>query len=203
MQTYTHFLLAAVLRRHLKKKGSDPGNAFLAGSVAPDVPLTLLSLGYVVDRRYIRPELPDKTRCSPTYNFLYYNNPWWITTYNFVHAPLPIFTYWLIGRWGQKQQKSWGEPLTWFALGLGSHALADVFTHADDGPLLLYPLEWHARFSAPVSYWDEKHGARWFRLVEHLFVALAALFLWLTRDQKTQLNRKRRKGRKENGRRKT
>jgi membrane-bound metal-dependent hydrolase YbcI (DUF457 family) len=167
MQTYSHLLITAVLRRKIQPQAPESqGTALLAGSVLPDLPLGLLSIGYVIDRRYLRPHLPDKTRCSPTYNDLYFNNPWWIAAYNMLHAPLLVFLLALIGfLW---RNKGWGQRLFWFAVGCGLHTAVDIFTHVDDGPALLFPLDWHKRFQAPVSYWDSAHGGRVFRVVEHL-----------------------------------
>ena len=172
MQTYSHFLLTAVFK---PKRRREETQAMLAGSVLPDVPLALLSIGYVIDRRYLRPHLPDKTRCSPTYNQLYFNNKWWIAAHNSLHAPLPLFLLGLIGFWARRQR--WGRQLLWFAIGCGAHAAIDIVTHVDDGPVLLFPLNWHKRFKAPVSYWDEAHGGRIFRILEHLLDVL--LVLWL------------------------
>lgn len=171
MQTYSHFLVTAVLQRALKPQSAKDGAALLAGSVAPDLPLALLSLGYVVDRRYVRTHLPDKTRCSPTYNQLYFNNPWWIAAHNSLHAPLPLFVLALLGL---LLRQRW---LLWLVLGAGLHTAVDIFTHADDGPVLLFPLDWHTRFQSPVSYWDPQHGGRTFRLLEHFLDGLLVVYL--------------------------
>ncbi len=171
MQTYSHFLLTAVLQCALKPKTAKDGVALLAGSAAPDVPLALLSLGYVVDRRYLRPHLPDKTRCSPTYNQLYFNNLWWIAAHNSLHAPLPLFALALLGI---LLRRRW---LLWFAAGCGLHTAVDIFSHADDGPALLFPLNWRYRFKAPVSYWDPAYGGRTFRILEHLLDLLLIIYL--------------------------
>ncbi len=162
MQTYSHFLLTAVLQKAFIPNDPEAASGLLAGSAAPDVPLALLSLGYVADRRYLRPHLPDKTRCSPTYNALYFNNPWWIAAHNSLHAPLPLFVLALLGI---VLRRRW---LFWFAVGCGLHTAVDIFTHADDGPVLLFPLDWQKRFHSPISYWDPKFGGRTFRLIEHL-----------------------------------
>ena len=171
MQTYSHFLVTAVLQRAFKPQSAQDRAALLAGSVAPDLPLALLSLGYVVDRRYVRTHLPDKTRCSPTYNQLYFNNPWWIAVHNSLHAPLPLFVLALLGL---LLRQRW---LLWFALGAGLHTAVDIFTHADDGPVLLFPLDWHKRFQSPLSYWDPQHGGRTFRILEHLLDGLLVGYL--------------------------
>lgn len=177
MQTYSHLLLTAVLRPNLPRPETQ---ALLAGAVMPDVPLGLLSVGYVVDRRFVRPHLPDKTRCSPTYNDLYFNNPWWIAAYNSLHASLPLVALGLVGYlW---RRTGWGRRLFWFALGCGLHTAVDMVTHVDDGPLLLFPLNWHKRFHGPISYWDPAHGGHLFRLLEHMLDGvLIALLLFKRR----------------------
>lgn len=186
MRTYTHFLLTAVTHHHLQQRGlTTAKEALLAGAVAPDVPLTLISIGYILDRRYIRPHLPDKTRCSPTYNELYFHNPWWITAYNILHAPLPLFLLALLGILAQRQP--WGRWLFWFAASCSLHMAIDIVTHADDGPVLLFPLEWRTRFRSPFSYWDPKHGGHFFRRGEHLLdLLLIALLIKQRRHAKKQ-----------------
>ncbi|MCA9942638.1 MAG: metal-dependent hydrolase [Anaerolineales bacterium] len=175
MQTYSHFLLTAVLHKAILPNKPDAAAGLLAGSFAPDVPLALLSTGYVVDRRFIRRHLPDKTRCSPTYNDLYFNNPWWIAAHNSLHAPLPLFALAMIAI---LLRRRW---LLWFAVSCGLHTAVDIFTHVDDGPALLFPLNWRYRFKAPVSYWDPAHGGRTFRLIEHLLDVMMILYLILQR----------------------
>lgn len=178
MQTYSHFIITASLARHLARRGVRvDARALLAGSALPDAPLGALSAGYVLDRRILRPHLPDKTLCSPTYNDLYFNDPWWIAAHNLLHAPLLIL---LLGVTGFRFRNGiWGRQLAWFAAGCGLHSLVDIFTHAGDGPVLLFPLEWHKRINSPVSYWDPEHGGRRFRRIERLVdVALAGYLLF-------------------------
>ena len=175
MQTYSHLLLTTVLRRKLHKRGTESHPTLLLGSVLPDVPLILLSIGYVVHRRWINPALPDKTRCSPTYNDLYFNNRWWILCHHLFHAPILLLLYALVGDWAEKRGYAWGAPLFWLAVGAALHVGVDIFTHYDDGPLLFYPFDWQTRYHAPVSYWDASKGGRTFTLLEH---ALDAVLLY-------------------------
>lgn len=175
MQTYSHLLWTAALRP--QRQPPDAQAALLAGSVLPDVPLALLTIGYLLDRRVLRPHLPDKTRCSPTYNGLYFNNPWWIAAHNSLHAPLPVFVLGLLGYLGRRA--AWGRRLFWFAVGCGLHSAVDVVTHVDDGPVLTFPLDWHTRWRGPVSYWDTAHGGRIFRIGEHVLDGLlVGWWLW-------------------------
>jgi hypothetical protein len=183
MQTYTHGLLTAVLTpKHLT---ADSQAALLVGSMAPDVGLGLLTVGYLLDRRLLRPHLPDKTRCSPTYNDLYFNNRWWIAIHNSLHAPLPVLALLLLGY--LVRRRAWGRRLFWFAVGCASHTVVDIFTHVDDGPVLMFPFDWHTRFTAPVSYWDARYNGRFFMLLEHLLDLLLVVY-WAGNRMRTNAN---------------
>lgn len=172
MRTYSHLAITAWVAQRLSTR---PGRPFLLGAVLPDAPLALLTAGYLIDRRYVRPHLPDKTRCSPTYNHLYFHNPWWIAAHNSLHAPLLICLIGGLGALGRRT--AWGQCLLWFAAGCGLHSAIDLLTHVDDGPLLWFPLDWQSRFTAPISYWDAAHGGGAFRLLEHLLDALLVVVL--------------------------
>lgn len=149
----------------------------------PDAPLGLLTAGYIIQRRWLNPALPDKTRCSPTYNQLFFHNRWWIAAHHLFHAPLLLLLYALIGDWGRRRGKAWGASLFWFAIAAALHTGVDILTHNDDGPLLFYPLDWQTRFSSPVSYWDPRRGGRVFRVFEHLLdLGLAYAYFYARGD---------------------
>ncbi|HSH01825.1 MAG TPA: hypothetical protein VLL52_04840 [Anaerolineae bacterium] len=176
MRTYTHGLLTAVLGRKLAEKGvAVDEKAFLAGAVVPDIPFLVLSSWYSFDRRWRRPYLPDETLCSPTYNWLFRNDPWWIFTYNVLHAPLVLLLLAAVGFLGRR--RPWGRRLLWFVVACMGHTGIDMVTHVDDGPLWQFPFDWQTRWAAPVSYWDEAHGGRWMRVVEHL-LDVGLLLIW-------------------------
>ncbi|MCA9936149.1 MAG: metal-dependent hydrolase [Ardenticatenaceae bacterium] len=175
MQTYSHFLLTKVLQVRLKKRDAS-GTTLLLGSVLPDLPLFLLTIGYMVNRRWLNPA-PAEGAFDAAYDMLYFNNPWWISLHSLLHAPLLILLYAGIGVVALRQGKRWGRPLLWFAIGCGLHSLIDIFTHVNDGPLLFFPLNWTYRFPAPVSYWDRRYGAQIFAPIEHAIDAL--ILLWL------------------------
>lgn len=178
MQTYSHLILTAVLGQRIRHRtGHDPGLPFVVGSVLPDVPLGVLSLAYGVDRRWVRPHLPDKTRCGPTYNRLYFTNRWWIALTSLFHAPFLLLVYALLGYGAMQRGKGWGRSLLWLAAGCGLHTALDMVTHVDDGPVLGFPFDWQRRWAGPVSYWDEKHRGREFRLFEHL-LDIGLIILW-------------------------
>lgn len=170
MQTYSHFLMTAVLNDGLKSRGLPVHTkALLFGSLMPDVPLFGLTLGYFAYRYWIEPRLPGEHIFGPRYDDLYFHHPLWITGHNLFHAPFLIALMLVAGFYlGLRQQKKWGVALFWFAVACGFHSLVDIFTHHDDGPLLFFPFNWHYRFSAPISYWDSRYGGRIFAPLEHL-----------------------------------
>lgn len=170
MQTYSHFLMTAVLNDSLKSRGLPVHTkALLLGSFIPDVPLFVLTLGYFAYRAWFDPRLPGEHIFGPRYDTLYFHHPLWITGHNLFHAPLLIALMLVVGYYlGLRPQKKWGVALFWFAVACGFHSLVDIFTHHDDGPLLFFPFNWDYRFSAPISYWDSRYGGRIFAPLEHL-----------------------------------
>jgi hypothetical protein len=189
MQTYSHFLLTAVANRGLAAKQIPVHHAaMLVGAVMPDVPLFILSLGYMANRYRCGLSAAEDPLCGPRFNDLYFHNPWWMAAHNLWHAPIHIALMLAVGYWfGLRQQKVWGIALFWFAVACGGHTLIDIFTHHDDGPLIFFPVNWHYRFPSPVSYWDADYGGRIFAPLEHLLdAAMAGYFLidWLKSRRK-------------------
>jgi membrane-bound metal-dependent hydrolase YbcI (DUF457 family) len=188
MQTYSHFLITAVLGDQLKKKEITlSSRALLIGSFMPDVPLILLTIGYIITRQ-LTPDVPNEFIFGANYDTLYFENPWWILGYNLFHAPLLIMLYSVIGWAAWRQGRTWGKVLFWFAIGCGFHSVVDIFTHVDDGPVLFFPLNWTYRFTAPISYWDPEHGGRIFAQLEHLLVLIIILYFFLNwiRDRRAK-----------------
>ena len=115
---------------------------------------------------------------------LYFNDPLWIASHNFFHAPLILLALGILGWSVMRQQQQWGVLLFWFAVGAGLHSVIDIFTHHNDGPLLLFPLNWQLRFLSPVSYWHPDHYGLIFAPLEHLLDVVLATYLvvfWLRR----------------------
>ena len=91
MNTPSHFLMTAALRKAAPGTGIVTG-AFLLGSVAPDIPLYLLSLGGIV---YFHLALgwPMSDTAQHMYDNLYFNDLGWIGFHNVIHAPLVWHRY--------------------------------------------------------------------------------------------------------------
>lgn len=155
---------AAIEKKYGRKLGFVP-SAFLWGSVLPDMPLGLLSIGYFIYRRYLVIQ-PAPGIMNNAFDNLYFNNPWWIASHNFLHSPTALSIYAIfLWRFRNNPNTRGGWWLT-FVLGCMIHSVIDIFTHFNDGPVLFWPFEWHIRFRSPVSYWDKAHGASQFFWVE-------------------------------------
>ena len=175
MRSYTHFLMTAVIRRRLAAGQADvPPATFLLGSVLPDLPLVLLSAGFLLQRRC---QGLEAALCGDVYDSFYFNDPFWLAGHNLLHTPPLILLYALAGRWGMRHRHRWGRPLLWLALGFALHSLVDILTHATDGPLLFFPLDWQTRFASPISYWDPAYGGRLVGWLERLLAAGMAIYL--------------------------
>lgn len=193
MQTYSHFLMSAALSRHLKqRKFPVHTGAFLLGSVLPDIPFTLLTVGYEAYYLWIAPRAPEQTWQSVMEYLhfdLYFRDPVWTVGHNFFHAPLVLLTCGLTG-FALRRRWRWGSALLWCAGGAGLHTLLDIVTHHSDGPLIFFPLNWSYRFASPISYWEAGYYAWIVSPLEHALDLLFVFYLiwgwWRQRSDKSQ-----------------
>ncbi|MFQ5703866.1 MAG: zinc dependent phospholipase C family protein [Gemmatimonadales bacterium] len=160
--------------------------ALLAGSVAPDAPLLLLTAGYYLYRRITDATGPHGLY-GPDYDRLFYYDPFWVFSHNILHAPLIIIPLVLIGlyKWHASHSPR-GAALFWFSVGCAFHSVTDVFTHHADGPLLLFPFNWNYRFVSPVSYWHPAFYGRIFGTLEtatDLAIVTYLAISWLRRKR--------------------
>lgn len=170
MQTYSHALINGTLAVPLKRRGWEINiPAFVLGGILPDIPFFLLT---VLGEVYFRLTGGTPTGESPMiymHMTLYFTDPLWIAAHNSLHAPLILLPIGVTGYYAMRSERRWGAILLWFALGAALHTMIDVFTHANDGPLLFFPLNWIYRFNSPISYWDPEHFGLVFAPLEHLF----------------------------------
>lgn len=172
MMTQSHVLVTAFLGDRLHRRGVSVRRwAFALGGLAPDLPLIVLTLGYLTWRRFAEPLPSGEPLFGAAYDALYFGNPFWIVLTSLFHAPVMIALY---AWYGRRSGRPW---LWWLAMGCALHTAIDVFTHRGDGPLLLFPFDWSYRYPAPVSYWDPAHGGATFALYENLLdVAIVGYF---------------------------
>ncbi len=183
MQTPSHLLIGLTIRK-ARPTLAIPASAAAWGSVAPDIPLYLLSIGgFAWYRGLLGWSMPEAS--AKLFDVLYFEHPAWIASHNMLHAPLILIAglafLQLEGRWrmvvpdlagvridDRVQAKAAARRRWWstFLLFCLVHALIDIATHHDDGPLLLFPFDWSTRFLSPVSYWDPRHFGRPFLLFE-------------------------------------
>lgn len=205
MQTYSHLLIAAVLRKPLQKRlqitakseriPCFKGSAFVFGAVLPDLPLIITTLVCIVIDKLNGLALPGPDTESAgsvtkrLFNDWYFNNPWVITEHNLFHSPTSLLLLLIIigGLWkaGVKRFTPW---IFWLVIGCFLHTSCDIPVHHDDGPLLFFPFNWDIRYLSPLSYWDPAHHGRQFAVFEHLLDLLLIGILirqfWLWRKQR-------------------
>lgn len=183
MQTYSHLLLTALGQKKAQQAGVPVhAQAMLIGSVLPDIPFFLLTL---LGQLYYSWFAATPTGESPMvymHTTLYFTDPLWLASHNLFHAPLILAGIALVGFLATRRNSKWGRVLFWFAISAGFHSFLDIFTHFDDGPLLLFPLNWSWRFASPVSYWDPNHYGWIFAPLEHLLdLAILIYLIWAWR----------------------
>lgn len=179
MNTPSHLIINAALRKKFKRVDI-PKSAFLWGSILPDIPLGLISIGFSIYYQFVLGQNPADVMES-VFHQAYFNNPWWIASHNFLHSPLSLGIY-LVVLWRFRQQAgSRGHWWFWFVVGCLIHTSIDIPVHFDDGPLLFWPLDWHIRFNSPVSYWDPAHYGIQFIFFEFTLDIALLIYLFLPR----------------------
>ena len=193
MNTPSHLLINAFVRQRIMANGkmTIPRSAILLGAVMPDIPLTLLWIGAYIYTRYIQGNQAI-TLMDDQFDQQYFTNPFWIASHNMMHAPL-ILLLMLALLWRFHAQPS-GRGLWWFwfAAGCLIHTTLDIPTHADDGPLLFFPLEWSIRFHSPISYWDPNYFGREFTFFELALNLVLLAYLgvpWLRKQLRKRADR--------------
>ncbi len=160
MNTPSHFLMTAALDKALLRVPIHQ-QALLIGSIAPDVPLWILSIGGMVYYHFIL-GWSLSAAAQLMFDDLYFHNPFWLVSHNLLHAPI-VLLFGLAIFWRRRCNiGSIQRYFSWFLLACLLHSFVDIFTHADDGPLLFFPLNWSYRFHSPISYWDPRYHGRAF-----------------------------------------
>lgn len=178
MNTPSHLIITAALRKGVGCAVAIPRGAFLLGSVLPDVPLFFLAIGSQIYFRYLAvgnsPRMTEQT-----FDYLYFNNPWWIASHNLLHSPTLLLIA-LGALWGARSlvgtRRHW---CFWFVLGCLLHTALDIPTHVDDGPVLFFPFDWSYRFHSMISYWDRRYYGRQFTVFELTLDLILLGYLWL------------------------
>ena len=98
----------------------------------------------------------------------------WIALHNLPHSLVALGLVALLS-FGFRKRK-WVALTLWLAAGAALHSVVDIFTHAGDGPMFLYPLS-SFRFDSPISYWDPAYYGEVFTVLEYSLDALLGLFL--------------------------
>lgn len=197
VQTYTHFLLAAALRKPLSRIATRFNlppmrlSALLTGSVLPDLPLILTTLVCMAIDTYRGIPLPSPDSppsASITMQLFrewFFENPWVIAGHNVFHGPTCVALLLLFSLWMWRRGSTTGGWFSWLFISCLLHTAIDIPVHHDDGPLLFFPFNWDIRYISPLSYWDPAHHGRVFSIIEHivaiflLIFALRAVSTWI------------------------
>ncbi len=195
MNTPSHMIITAALAKPFRHNPLplNPANnrrfkilkgALLWGAVAPDVPLYLLTLGgWIYYCLILGWDASDAFRYM--FQELFFKDPFWIATHNALHSPILLMfslgVLWQVHHI-YKRDVSW---LVWFFLACLFHTAVDIPLHVEDGPLLLFPLNWSIRFQSVISYWDPRYYGNqfiWFEIGLDML-----LLLYLGRDRISEL----------------
>ena len=179
MTTPSHLIMTLALHRRMRAKPI-PRTAVGMGAIAPDIALIILmSLGTFWFSVQYPWTLAEGHRYAM--DAAYYTNPAWVIAYNLLHAPL-VLGLLLILTWRARwSQAGWARWVFWFTSAASLHTIIDIGTHHTDGPLLLFPFNWHLRFHSPLSYWNPQYYGFWVLSFELVLDLGLLIYLWRTR----------------------
>lgn len=97
MMTQSHFLISGFLAHRLRRWNMELRvPAFLIGSIAPDIPLTLLTVWFYFVPLGGLASTHDEL-FGPLYDQYFFEEPFWIVSHNTLHAPLVLIGLILVG----------------------------------------------------------------------------------------------------------
>ncbi len=155
MNTPSHFLINAALRRGAWSLSAPPRRSFLIGAVLPDVPLAILSLStYITARMEAGQDTSMVMRAA--FDERYFRDPLWIVAHNVFHAPI-LLALVLAFLWRYRHLTgSWWRWALWLFAGCAVRSLIDLATQYD-GAVSFFLFAWTIRLHRPISYWDRRH----------------------------------------------
>lgn len=141
MRTFSHVVIALAAGNRAKRSSR---LAFAAGSALPDLPLlTLTGVSMLTS--------PSWAEGMKRMHHAYENSSVWIGLHNASHSLAVLVVAALVIIFLKTSPTR--NLLLWTVAGATLHTVTDIVTHANDGPMFLYPLS-NFRFQSPVSYWD-------------------------------------------------
>jgi len=149
-----------------------PALAVVAGSIAPDIPIMTAFTGISI-WTYLT---GDGGSTIAAFRAVYASDPLLVASHQLLHAPISLAALYTAAVIAGQLSGRLGRWLRSFLYGAMGHSLVDIFTHVDDGPLLLWPFEATVRFASPISHWDVSHCAALCVFVE------AIVCLWAGHD---------------------
>ncbi|MCH8016974.1 MAG: metal-dependent hydrolase [Acidobacteria bacterium] len=158
MNSPTHFLMTAALRQALPRIPM-VRSAVLIGSIAPDIPFYLLTLGSFLYYQNVV-GWPSNETARYIFRTLYFEDPVWIAACSLLHSPVSLAVGLGVARLLRTRWRDFSNWMHWCLMACLLHSLVDIVTHHNDGPVLFWPLNWHYRFPSPISYWDNAHFGR-------------------------------------------
>lgn len=140
----------------------------IAGSVAPDIPI-IIAFAWIGAAKVLN---GDGENIVTAFRIAYGSGPVLVASHQLLHAPISLAALYAAALIVWTLTRDFGCWLRSFMYGAMAHSLVDIFTHVDDGPLLLWPFIGTLRFASPISHWNPSHCAALCVFIE----AIACLF---------------------------
>jgi len=164
MKTPTHALIGFAAARYFGFTRRQT-MICIVGAAAPDLPLALV-WSYVAAAVTLDLGTFDQPSIQAAFDPIYFGAGWTSGLHNLLHSPLSLMLATACALALPSALRALRKPVLVFLLGAWTHSVVDIFSHIEDGPLLLWPLDQAVRVRGLVSHWDPAHGGYWMMAAE-------------------------------------
>lgn len=154
MKTPTHALLGYAVA-HAMGWTSTKRYCAIVGAVMPDIPVIMAGIVSAVLTNAQNGAFAF-AHFKTQMDLLYFSDPVLRVSHNFLHAPLNLALLAALAFVFLDARRR--SPVLAFLAGAASHALLDIVSHVDDGPLLFWPFDAVTRLTGPFSHWQAGRG---------------------------------------------
>lgn len=166
MKSPTHFAIGHLLAPRLPGTGKNKIKWVIASAILPGLALIVVVLGcWLANTKFATQHLEFEILVERIDGY-YFSNPIFISFHHLLHSPVSLITLFLAWWVFSSTNRTRDLRGFWFLSGAMSHSFVDIFSHAKDGVLIFWPINWSYRFDAGVNQWDMGKGAMTLILLE-------------------------------------
>lgn len=179
MKSPTHLLIGHLTAKLLPGDAPQRSRWMMIGAVAPDLPMVLVSV-YCAGQSFCWTGSGlNFAAFVARVDHFYFDTPLFISVHHMLHSPLALAFIALAWRSLAPAMRHRFRAIAWLLMGMATHSVADMLSHASDGMLVFWPLNWTYRLNIGLDQWNMAGSGLILVVAETLFcLAYGSYILW-------------------------